>query len=308
MDTHLAFKILVPGTYNIHNSDLMGEWVANDIHLQTTALQLWPQRWPQKAFDQLGRVAGHWVFRLSHFRWLRVWCERLLSYRRACAKASESLREAPTQNASKNHATLRPNTTTKAFRCTEFFCLDFSDLPCQWSWAIKLKLGNILKFSPTLRGCFKIDDHGCHGDPLFTHFQANTPAWELASLPPLVSVGQNSKGKGNPRRIVRQEKSNVAAERKGNFQKSSQLWFSERKDSIVPNVSNMLRCGCLASALLESHHRVRRASYVGIHPMWQIGWHERNRISALRCCWFCSNHVQINCDYKIAVVLWDVFY
>lgn len=73
MDTHLAFKILVPGTYNIHNSDLMGEWVANDIHLQTTALQLWPQRWPQKAFDQLGRVAGHWVFRLSHFRWLRVW-------------------------------------------------------------------------------------------------------------------------------------------------------------------------------------------------------------------------------------------
>ena len=56
--------------------------------------------------------------------------------------------EAPTQNPSKHHA--------KAFRCTDFFLPGFSDLPCQWSWAIKLKLGGILKFNPTLRGCFKI--------------------------------------------------------------------------------------------------------------------------------------------------------
>ena len=102
----------------------MGEWVANDIHLQTTASSYDFEDLHKKHLTN-SDLAGHWVFRLSHFRWLRVWVNDFF----------------PTA------------------RCT-LSLPGFSDLPCRWSLAIKLKLGGILKFNPTLRGCFKIDDHG----------------------------------------------------------------------------------------------------------------------------------------------------
>lgn len=147
--------------------------------------------------------------------------ERLLSYRRACRKRSKQRHRNPYLWGPYPKSL---KTSCKGIQVHWFFFAWIFGFTLSVVMGNQIEIGWYLEIQPNLEGLFQN-----HGDPLFTHFQANKPAWELASLPPLVSVGQNSKGKENPRRIVRQEKSNVAAERKGNFQKSSQLRFRNDK-------------------------------------------------------------------------------